>query len=267
MTHAQQYIDTLLGHIPTWELKSIDNRNMLDEIKERLATCENLQTELIALFRVKGLADFALSLLWIMEKAESNPTFYYDPSADEEKLVFSIFKKATGEESASSLLDSFGSGAASEPAPEQGQQGSNPFTGFSFESSASPQKSDAIEQSAAGAVTPEQERSLADLLEKFLEAIQNAAEDRTVLMESVKTECRTFLALSSGTELHEFCRIILEFLDYVDTNQFIDDIRVMNIISNIQGPYLQWKDSAPENRAGILDPALEILRDFKSMFE
>jgi hypothetical protein len=41
----------------------------------------------------------------------------------------------------------------------------------------------------------------------------------------------------------------------------------MNIISNIQGPYLQWKDSAPENRAGILDPALEILRDFKSMFE
>ena len=86
-------------------------------------------------------------------------------------------------------------------------------------------------------------------------------------MESVKTECRTFLALSSGTELHEFCRIILEFLDYVDTNQFIDDIRVMNIISNIQGPYLQWKDSAPENRAGILDPALEILRDFKSMFE
>jgi hypothetical protein len=267
MTHAQQYIDTLLGHIPTWELKSIDNRNMLDEIKERLATCENLQTDLIALYRVKGLADFALSLLWIMEKAESNPSFYYDPSADEEKLVFSIFKKATGEESASSLLDSFGSGAASEPVPEQGQQDSNPFADFSFESSASPQKSNAIEQSTAGAVTPEQERSLADLLEKFLEAIQNAAEDRTVLMESVKTECRTFLALSSGTELHEFCRIILEFLDYVDTNQLIDDIRVMNIISNIQGPYLQWKDSAPENRAGILDPALEILRDFKSMFE
>jgi len=55
MTHAQQYIDTLLGHIPTWELKSIDNRNMLDEIKERLATCENLQIDLIALYRVKGL--------------------------------------------------------------------------------------------------------------------------------------------------------------------------------------------------------------------
>lgn len=266
MTQAQQYIDTLLGHIPTWELKSIEDRNMFDEIKERLATSEDLTADLAALYRVKGLADFALCLLWIMEKAETNP-WQSDPSADEENLVFTMFKKARGGESASSLLDSLSAGSASEPLSAQGQQSTNPFAGFSFESSASPQKSNTAVQSTGGAVSPEQEKNFANLLEKFLEAIQNAAEERISLMESMKAECRTFLALSSSTDLHEFCRLILEFLDYVDDNQFIDDIRVMNIISNIQGPYLQWKENPPENRTGILDPALEILRDFKSMFE
>ena len=140
MTQAQQYIDTLLGHIPTWELKSIEDRNMFDEIKERLATSEDLTADLAALYRVKGLADFALCLLWIMEKAETNP-WQSDPSADEENLVFTMFKKARGGESASSLLDSLSAGSASEPLSAQGQQSTNPFAGFSFESSASPQKS------------------------------------------------------------------------------------------------------------------------------
>lgn len=266
MTPGQQYIDTLLGHIPTWELKSIENRNMFDEIKERLATSENLQADLTELYRVRGLSDFALGLLWIMEKADANP-WPSDPSADEETMIFSMFKKATEEESAASLIDSSGAGSVSESLPDQEQQGESPFSGFSFEPSAPQQKSDTTEQNAGGTVGTEQEKNFADLLEKFLEAIQNAAEDRTVLMESMKAECRTILALSSTTDIHEFCRLILEFLDYVDANQFIDDIRVMNIISNIQGPYLQWKDSTQENRAGVLDPALEILRDFKAMFE
>jgi hypothetical protein len=58
-----------------------------------------------------------------------------------------------------------------------------------------------------------------------------------------------------------------EFLDYVLAGELIDDIRVMNIISNIQGPFAQWEQANPENRTGLLDGAIDILRDFKTMFE
>jgi hypothetical protein len=75
------------------------------------------------------------------------------------------------------------------------------------------------------------------------------------------------LAASSVPEFHDFCRFLLELLEYASANGFVDDIRVMNIVSNIQDPLLQWVDKSAEDRKGLLDPALEILRDFKSMFE
>jgi hypothetical protein len=65
----------------------------------------------------------------------------------------------------------------------------------------------------------------------------------------------------------QFCKLLTEFLEYISNNQYMDDVRVMNILSNIQDPFAQWAHSAPENRSGLLDPVNDILRDFKTMFE
>ncbi len=61
--------------------------------------------------------------------------------------------------------------------------------------------------------------------------------------------------------------MLIEFLTYIETNQYIDDVRVMNIVTNVQEPYTLWSKTPPDQRSGILDPAIEMLRDFKVMFE
>jgi len=113
-----------------------------------------------------------------------------------------------------------------------------------------------------------QELIFAGLLEKFLEAVQGGSDDRSTLMSDVKKECNTVLALSSPPEEYkQFCQLLVEFLQYITDNQFLDDVRVMNIVSNIQDPVSQWARTEPGGRTGLLDPAIEILRDFKTMFE
>ncbi|MBI3580190.1 MAG: hypothetical protein HY089_12365 [Ignavibacteriales bacterium] len=47
----------------------------------------------------------------------------------------------------------------------------------------------------------------------------------------------------------------------------MDDVRVMNILSNVSSPVSQWANAAPEARGGLLEDGLGPLRDFKSLFE
>ena len=114
----------------------------------------------------------------------------------------------------------------------------------------------------------EQERGFAHLLERFLESVQSGNDDRTSLMSDVLNECNTVLAAGSMAEDYKrFCQLLMEFLQYISDNQYLDDVRVMNIVSNIQDPVAQWARSEQDNRAGLLDQAIDILRDFKTMFE
>jgi hypothetical protein len=115
---------------------------------------------------------------------------------------------------------------------------------------------------------PEQERSFAGTLERFLESVQSGGEDRTTLLTGMINECKT--ALQGGSlrnDFKQFCELFVEFLQFVSENQFIDDIRVMNIVSNVQDPIAQWTRTEQLHRSDMLSPAIEILRDFKTMFE
>jgi hypothetical protein len=47
----------------------------------------------------------------------------------------------------------------------------------------------------------------------------------------------------------------------------MDDVRVMNILSNVSSPVSSWAQAAPDGREGILAEGTEILRTFKSLFE
>ncbi len=87
------------------------------------------------------------------------------------------------------------------------------------------------------AIGNEQERSFAALLERLLESIQSGNDDRTELLSGVLSESNIVATAESAPEDYKkFCKLLVEFLNYISDNQYLDDIRVMNIVSNIQDP-------------------------------
>jgi hypothetical protein len=279
MNRTQKYISVLLERLPKYELRSYEHQTSLDRIRDRISSAADIQAELVYLYQAKDCADFALSLMWIADKVEKDPT-KEESTIDEETIVFSKLRQAlgdeapTGQESAAggAILDLPGSqGFGSTPAPE-------PASGFNLSTQpelnidsmfgASAQSQDLpLPMSGGMASGNEQERSFALLLEHFLESVQSGNDDRTKLLANVIKECNTILGGSAAEDYKQFCKMLTEFLQYISDNQYLDDVRVMNILSNIQDPFAQWARSKPENRTGGLDAANDILRDFKTMFE
>jgi hypothetical protein len=226
--------------------------------------------------------------MWIADKVEKDAT-KEESTIDEETLVFNKFRQAVGDMS-----------PAAEESPQEGTSvnlpGSQDFgptpapalnSDFDFSSSPDSSSFSAPEpqmDSIFGSMAPaseqtpppggssilgsEQEVGFASLLEKFLEAVQSGNDDRTTLLSDIIGECNNVLA-SSGTseEYKHFCTLLTEFLNYISANQYLDDVRVMNMLSNIQDPFAQWAHSAPESRSSFLNSVIDILRDFKTMFE
>ncbi len=263
MSKAQKYISTLLERLPKWELTSYDHQTSLDKLRDRISSASDLHEELTQLYRVKGFSDFALSLMWIVDKVEKGSTLEESTLA-EETLVFSYFRQAVG---------------AAPPPAQETAPASVPFDMPSaFESSAPaspvPQMDSiwgmAAQAAQAASLSPaqEQERNFSSLLERFLEAVQSGNDNRTSLLTEVTNECsRVVDGNPVSQDYHSFCQLLVDFLQYVTGNQYLDDVRVMNVLSNIQDPFAQWVRSDPQSRSGMLDQAIEILRDFKAMFE
>ena len=106
------------------------------------------------------------------------------------------------------------------------------------------------------------------MVEKFLEAVQSGNDNRTTLLSDIISECNVVIASSNASEDYKhFCSLLTEFLNYISVNEYMDDVRVMNMLSNIQDPFSQWAHSSTESRSGYLDSVIDILRDFKTMFE
>jgi hypothetical protein len=288
MNRTQKYISLLLERLPKYELRSYDHQTSLDRIRDRVSSAADINAELLLMYKVNGFADFALSLMWIADRVEKDVT-KEESSIDEETLVFSKFRQAIGDvspsgqesETGGTMFDLPGSQKiGSTPTPE-------PTSEFSLSSS---QEFESIPTSqpsidaifGAGAQAPEQtmptgggstsgeeqEHSFAILLEQFLESVQSGSEDRTKLLSDIVNECNTVLAAGNTAEDYkQFCTSLIEFLQYISNNQYLDDVRVMNILSNIQDPFAQWARTQPNNRTGILDAVNDTLRDFKTMFE
>ena len=293
MNRSQKYISILLERLPKWELRSYEHQTSLDRIRDRVTSASDIDTELNSLYQVKGFAEFALSLMWIADKVEKDATLDESTLA-EETLVFEKLRYALGDISASSQeststaetldlpsLPGFESTASpaltgmsmspSEPLHEQTPSPEPEATpevlldSWGKEPQAPPQA-----PSMGGSTTmgSEQEHGFASLLVRFSESVQSGNDDRMTLLSDVINECNTVVTADLVPEDYkQFCQLLVEFLQYISDNQYIDDIRVMNIVSNIQDPVNQWARSEQNNRTGLLDPAIEILRDFKTMFE
>ena len=293
MNRSQKYISILLERLPKWELRSYEHQTSLDRIRDRVTSASDIQAELSSLYQVKGFAEFALSLMWIVDKVEKDTTLD-ESTISEETLVFEKLRYALGDISPSSreststietsdLPSSPGLESSSSPAleglsisPSEHLYEPTP----SFESGTTPEvlldswgkepQTPAQTPSISGGTTmgSAQERSFADLLEHFLESVQSGNNDRMTLLSDVINESNTVVnAHSVPEDYKQFCQLLVEFLQYISDNQYLDDIRVMNIVSNIQDPVNQWARSDQNNRTGLLDPAIEILRYYKTMFE
>ena len=100
MNRTQKYISLLLERLPKYELRSYEHQTSLDRIRDRVSSTPDIHAELLSLYKVKGCADFALSLMWIADKVEKDST-KEESTIDEETLVFSKFRQAMGDEPSS----------------------------------------------------------------------------------------------------------------------------------------------------------------------
>ena len=263
MDRNQQYVTMLLEKVPKWELSDPQHLDAFDKIKNSLANATELHDQLKALYRVSNLSDFALGLMWIVDRVDRDPS-KLESTLEEESFVLNLLKKAFG-------------GSSAEPAVP-GQP-----IGFDFpQAEIVSTPSDTVETVPARSVPdgtaplapPEEpgvegsEANFSGTLEKLLEAVQSGSEERTVLLDELTLQAEEIVAAqASDSDYKTFCGYLMEFLRYVSANQLFDDIRVMNLISNVYDPFSQWAKTDPSARAGILEQSIEMLRDFKALFE
>ncbi|MCX7984277.1 MAG: hypothetical protein N3A63_05190 [Bacteroidetes bacterium] len=262
MTRAQQYIDILLDHIPKWELQNYVNREIYDKIKTILVTADDLREKLKELYKVRGFSDFALCLLWIVDKVDHNLSSDR-PTKEEEELVFRYFRKAVGEDEVEST-------------PEKSETISSriPSGGTDENVFAVPDQSNIQDiwgwsnnQDIPTNSSESKEEEFAHLLEQFLESIQSGDENRFSMLENLRRHCQAMRVAEINPLAQDFYMYLHDFLEYVELNQLIDDIRVINLTANIQEPYTTWVKTPEQQRTGILEQSVEILRNFKEMFE
>ena len=288
MSRTQQYISLLLEHLPKYELRSYEHQTTLDRIRDRISSTSDIHAELLQLYQVKSCADFALSLMWVADKVEKDLT-KEESTIDEETLVFSKFRQAVGDVSSSdqesnttgTIFDTpasqeFGSTPSFAPnmefnlsSPQEFESIPTPEPTIDAIFGAAVQAPELTQPASSGSTSGnEQELRFALLLEQFLEAVQSGNDARTKLLSDIISECNTVLAVGSAPEDYkQFCKLLTEFLQYISNNQYLDDVRVMNILSNIQDPFAQWVRNKTSDRTGVLDAVNDILRDFKTMFE
>jgi hypothetical protein len=276
MDRSQQYVTLLLDKIPASGLSDAGHQESFGRIKEDLAQTQDLRVQLKSLYKVANFSAFALGLMWIADKVERDPS-KLESTNEEENFVLELLRKAFGEVSAvpeaaapSLVEDPFGlnlargSGAAqselAEPPPAaetaiQPPVAAEPEAGLA---------AGTVSEGGAGG----DEQGFATTLEKLVEAIQSGAEDRGPLLEELTTQAERVVASPGfGDDFKAFCGYMIEFLKYISANQLFDDIRVMNMMSNVFDPFSQWTKAEPAARAGMLDQPNEVLRDFKTLFE
>jgi hypothetical protein len=111
------------------------------------------------------------------------------------------------------------------------------------------------------------ERDFASQLERFSEVVQSGTKGRGALLESLLNGCDRIVSRTLDDEFKQFGSLLGDFLKYIAEGELLDDVRVINIVSNISSSVSQWAISPPEARHGLMEEALGMLRDFRTHFE
>lgn len=281
MTRIQQVVDSLFDRFPHEELGAGPERNHFERLRTALAGAEEWSATLKRLYQADRCDDLALGLMWITDRLESDPS-RLDAGPEEEEVFlrtlrrglglpeadFAGFEGAGAALSPSDAADSFASTTETpaysepilEPLPEQTPE---PMAEAAGEDSAVSMRSGAGEEE--GTSDPD---IYGRLLERFLEAVQSGSDDRAPLLERLRANCAAVSADGAAAEeFKRYSEMVNDLLGYINDHQLLDDVRVMNLVTNIQEPFSQWLSTAESDRSGILDQSLETLKDFRTMFE
>ncbi|MGB2869938.1 MAG: hypothetical protein WBD36_15925 [Bacteroidota bacterium] len=269
MTRTQQYIAALLDRLPRKALSNPEHESIFEKLRDKLGAAPDVREELKQLFKVKNFSDFALRLMWVADSVEKDSS-RTESTLEEETMVFSAFRSAVGEPGVGLEADAraLESVFASEPTTGEPQETPSASVPTDLPPQPEPAVGEVVPQAMSAVGGEEQVQQFSALLDKFLEAVQSGSDDRTPLLEQLVTEAKVVAGGESLPEdYRQYCQHLSDFLAYIFVNQLLDDVRVMNLTTNIQDSFAQWSKADPSARAGLLDPGIEVLRDFKTMFE
>lgn len=255
MTPQQVYLDALLDAISSEPFPSEDQRDMLLRLKEHLAKTPDPAMELKRLYRVEPFSELAMSLMWVAQSADQDAG-RSEPTPDEQYFVSLKFRQAMGRSvpdvELSEPVDEQEVAVQEEPPPEPAQPvpmaPERPVVAYSADAP---------------------EDTFPQLLEKFVIATQAGVDDRTKLLEKVMNTAGEIGRPDSdySSDLQEFCSKLVEFLSYARRNEFMDDVRTMNILSAVSDSMTSWGAASVESRAGLLSEGIRTLADAQSHFE
>jgi hypothetical protein len=233
MTKSNEILRTLLSNFPLAELSSGEQQSAFESLKNRLIEAPDSGVELKNLYKVTGFSQFAMGLMWMLDRAESNPG-QIALGLEDETLLLSSFRKAMAEH------------------PSLGQQSTSAAE---------------VEEVRGGEIGEVDEKGFAGQVEQFSESVQSGSGGTKMFLEDLVTECDTIARQGGPSELVEFGFLLAEFLRFILERELLDDVRVINIVSNVSSTVSQWANTPPDARSGIMEEALNMLRDFKSQFE
>lgn len=232
MTKSNEILRTLLSNFPLAELSSGEEQSVFEGVKNRLIEAPDSGEELKNLYKVTGFSQFAMGLMWMVDRVEKQPG-QIAIGLEDETLLLSSFRKAMAEQSS------------------LGQQST----------------SAAGVEEVGGGEGGGDEKALAGQVEQFSESVQSGSGGTKMFLEDLVTECDTIARQGGASELVEFCFLLAEFLKFISERELLDDVRVINIISNVSSTVSQWANTPPDARTDIMEEALNMLRDFKTQFE
>ena len=233
MTQSDDLLRALLQNFPVAELPAGEPQRLFETIKARINDAPDAGEELKNLYRVKGFSDFAVGLMWMVDRAQKNPG-QAAIGPEDETLLLSSFRKAVVEGSPRAAQEA--------PAQEPGQ----------------------VEGGGTGESDP---RVFAGQVEQFAESVQSGSGGTKMLLEDLTAECDSVVQQGGVPELVEFATLLGQFLKYISEGELFDDVRVINILSNVSSSFSGWANAPAEGREGLLEEALTMLRDSKSHFE
>jgi len=232
MTQSDDILRALLANFPVTELPAGEPQRVFANIKARLTDAPDPGEELKNLYKVKGFSDFAMGLIWMVDRAEKNPG-QVSIGPEDETLLLSSFRKAMAEAAPQA--------ATAAPKSEVTQSGAGP-----------------------GGSDP---KAFAAQVEQFAESVQSGSGGTRMLLEDLMTECDSVVQQGSEPDFVELATLFAGFLKYISENELFDDVRVINILSNVSSGISGWANTPADARAGLLEEALTMLRDSKSHFE
>lgn len=226
---GQSIISDVIAEVDSADWLRDDMRSNIMLLKKKFEECADVEAELRKLYAVQSLDGFAMRLLWILELAKQG-------------------------------------------------NGGTALNEAQREAVAEARRCFGIEPSAEGSAAPSRELESAILaeaeggdfgttFEKFVVAMQSGDETRETYLNGLLEQCESMKVSSDAGTMASLAEEVGSFLTFIKTNDLMDDVRVMNILSNLGDSVARALNAPADQREGFISEAVEVIKDFKTLFE